>query len=170
MLQPDHEIRRLCKQNGMISPFTEAMINPASIDVRLGDRIMVEQEQTPDLQILGISEYNQDNPFLIEAGEWLLAETQEILHLPDFLGAQFVLKSSRAREGWDHAEAGWADPGYCGRLTLELRNSRQYHPLPIWPGMRIGQLKFMLISGVPERSYAQTGRYQHDLVVTASKG
>ena len=170
MLLPDHEIRRLCQQHGMVTPFTDQMINPASIDVRLGDRIMIEQEHSAELQILGLCEYTQAVPFLIDPNEWFLAETQEIFHLPVHVGAQFVLKSSRAREGWDHAEAGWADPGYCGRLTLELRNSRQYHPLPIWPGLRIGQLKFMLISGTPERSYAQTGRYQHDLVVTASKG
>jgi deoxycytidine triphosphate deaminase len=40
----------------------------------------------------------------------------------------------------------------------------------MWPGMLIGQVKFLLVSGTPERSYAQTGRYQHDLAVTASKG
>ena len=170
MLLPDHEIRRLCKQHGMVTPFSDNLINPASLDLRLGDRIMIEQEDTPDLQIIGLCEYSADNPFMIHPGEWFLGETQEICHLPDHVGAQFVLKSSRAREGWDHAEAGWADPGYCGRLTLELKNTRQYHPLPIWPGLRIGQLKFMLVSGSPERSYAVTGRYQHDLVVTASKG
>lgn len=170
MLLPDHEIRRLCQQHGMVTPFNDELLNPASLDLRLGDRIMIEQEDSPDLQIVGLCEYSADNPFLIHPGEWFLGETQEICHLPDHVGAQFVLKSSRAREGWDHAEAGWADPGYCGRMTLELKNCRQYHPLPIWPGLRIGQLKFMLISGSPERSYAVTGRYQHDLVVTASKG
>lgn len=169
MLLPDHEIRRLC-QNGMATGYLDELINPASLDVRLGDRIMVEQEDSPDLQMLGLCEYSKDNPFLIYPGEWFLGETLEILNLCDYVGAQFVLKSSRAREGWDHAEAGWADPGYCGRLTLELKNNRQHHPLPIWPGLRIGQLKFMLVSGSPEKTYAITGRYQHDLVVTASKG
>ena len=155
----------------MVNPYTEANLNPASLDVVLGDRIMIEQEDTPELQIVGIHEYTQDNPFLIHPGEWFLAETREIFNLPDFCGAQFALKSSRAREGWTHALAGYCDPGWYGsRLTMELKNNRQHHPLSIWPGMKIGQVKFMLVSGQPERSYAVTGRYNADLAVTASKG
>jgi dCTP deaminase len=53
---------------------------------------------------------------------------------------------------------------------MELRNQRRLHPLPIWPGLRIGQMKFLLVSGTVERSYAQTGRYNADLGVTGSKG
>ena len=108
---------------------------------------------------------------MVEPGAFFLAETREIFNLPDHVGAQFVLKSSRAREGFDHAEAGWCDPGWNGsRLTMELRNQRRWHQLPIWPDMKIGQLKFILISGLPERSYAITGRYNGDLGVTSSKG
>jgi dCTP deaminase len=155
----------------MVTPYNEDNLNPASLDVVLGDRIMIEQEESPELQIVGIHEYTKDNPFLIHPGEWFLAETREIFNLPDHVGAQFVLKSSRAREGWDHAEAGWCDPGWNGsRLTMELKNGRQHHALAIWPGLRIGQMKFLLVSGQPERSYAQTGRYNADLAVTASKG
>jgi dCTP deaminase len=91
--------------------------------------------------------------------------------LPDYVAGVFCLKSSRARDGWDHAEAGFCDPGWYGsRLTMELKNSRRLNALPIWPGMRIGQMKFLLVSGTPERTYAQTGRYNADLGVTASKG
>lgn len=36
--------------------------------------------------------------------------------------------------------------------------------------MKIGQMKFLLISGTVERSYATTGRYNADLCVTGSKG
>jgi dCTP deaminase len=165
MLLPDHEIRRLCKQEAMVSPYVEEHLNPASLDVILGDRIMIEVAGHPELQILGITGHTQEDPF------WILAETREIFNLPEHVGAQFVLKSSRAREGWDHAEAGWCDPGWFGsRLTMELKNSRRMHPLPVWPGLRIGQMKFLLVSGRPDRSYAQTGRYNADLGVTSSKG
>ncbi|NBS71528.1 dCTP deaminase, partial [bacterium] len=41
--------------------------------------------------------------------------------------------------------------------------------LPIWPGLRMGQMKFILVSGTVEKSYAKTGRYNCDLGVTASK-
>jgi dCTP deaminase len=53
---------------------------------------------------------------------------------------------------------------------MELKNGRRMHPLPIWPGLRIGQMKFLLVSGRPDRSYAATGRYNADLGVTGSKG
>lgn len=171
MILPDHEIRRLCRVKAMVSPYNEANLNPASLDVSLGDRIMIEVPHTPELQQVLISDHTQNDPYWIQPGEFFLAETQEIFHIPDHVGAQFVLKSSRAREGWDHAEAGWCDPGWYGsRLTMEIKNGRKMHPLPIWPGLRIGQMKFLLISGQPDASYSKTGRYNADLSVTASKG
>lgn len=171
MLVPDHEIRRLCQQHSLVVPYIEANLNPASIDVTIGDLIMVEVEHTAELQPLDISHCTQDNPYWVAPGEFFLAATQEAFNLPNHIGAQFVLKSSRAREGWDHAEAGWCDPGWHGsKLTMEIQNSRRYHSLPIWPGLRMGQMKFILVSGTVERSYAVTGRYNNDSAVTASRG
>ena len=67
--------------------------------------------------------------------------------------------------------AGYADPGWHGsRLTLELQNARRFHNLPIWPGMKIGQMVFHLISGEPEKSYAVTGRYNNHETVRGSLG
>jgi dCTP deaminase len=171
MLLPDHEIRRLCQHQGMVTPYIESNLNPASIDVTNGDKILVEVEHTTELMPLDIYHHTQDNPYWVAPGEFFLAATQETFNLPNHIGAQFVLKSSRAREGWDHAEAGWCDPGWTGsKLTMEIKNSRRYHSLPIWPGLRMGQMKFILVSGTVERSYAKTGRYNNDLAVTASRG
>ena len=171
MLVPDHEIRRLCQQHSLVAPYIEANLNPASIDVTIGGLIMVEVEHTAELQSLDINHHTQDNPYWVAPGEFFLAATQETFNLPDYIGAQFVLKSSRAREGWDHAEAGWCDPGWHGsKLTMEIQNSRRYHSLPIWPGLRMGQMKFILVSGTVERSYAVTGRYNNDSTVAASRG
>jgi dCTP deaminase len=171
VLLPDHEIRRLCRQEAMVVPFNEDLLNPASLDVTLGGTILVEVTHTRELEPIDITHHTEADPFWMAPGEFFLAETQEIFNLPDHVGAQFVLKSSRAREGWDHAEAGWCDPGWYGsRLTMELKNGRRHHSLPIWPGMKVGQMKFLLVSGRVERSYAVTGRYNADLAVTASKG
>jgi dCTP deaminase len=171
MLLPDHEIRRLCQQHAMVTPFNPDLLNPASIDVTIGGRIMAEVPEAPELQLVSIEGHTAADPFMVRPGMFLLAETREIFNLPDHVGAQFVLKSSRAREGWDHAEAGWCDPGWYGsRLTMELRNQRRWHDLALWPGMKIGQMKFLLVSGSVERSYAETGRYNADLGVTGSKG
>lgn len=155
----------------MVVPFDPELLNPASLDVTLGDRLMVEVPERPELQIHGISEHTQADPYLLQPGAFCLAQTREIFNLPDHVAAQFVLKSSRAREGLEHLLAGFADPGFHGSvLTLELSNARRLHAIPLWPGMKIGQMVFHLISGEPERSYAVTGRYNGDLQVQASRG
>jgi len=167
----DYEIRHLCQRHALVVPFDPDLINPASLDVLLGDRIMIEVPDSPELRILGIHGHTAEDPYLLQPGEFCLAETREIFNLPDFIAAQFVLKSSRAREGLEHLLAGWCDPGWHGsRLTLELSNARKMHPVAIWPNMKIGQMVFHRMESIPNRSYAITGRYNDDQAVTASKG
>lgn len=171
MILPDFEIRRYCQEEAMVVPFDPELLNPASLDLTLGDRLMIETEEHPDLWIHGISHHTQADPFRLQPGEFCLAETAEIFNLPDDIAAQFVLKSSRAREGLEHLLAGYCDPGWHGsRLTLELQCARRHHPVALWPGMKIGQMVFHLMAATPERSYAVTGRYNRDEQVTASKG
>lgn len=171
MILPDHELRRLCTEEAMVVPFDPELLNPASLDVTLGNHLMVEVGHTSELQLLEIGHHTQANPYLLAPGEFVLAETREIFNLPDHVAAQFVLKSSRAREGLEHLLAGYCDPGWHGsRLTLELHNSRRLHNVALWPGMKIGQMVFHSLAGRPERSYAVTGRYNGDLNVTASRG
>ena len=162
----DWEIRTLCNGGGAVSPFSMEFINPASIDVRLGKNLMIETPHEADLELIDISEYTKENPYLLHPGEFVLAETVEKFRIPDRISAQFVLKSSRAREGYQHLLAGWIDPGYRGRLTLEIKNIRKYHELPLYQGMRIGQIVFHHMSQVPVKSYAETGHYlDHDRVM-----
>lgn len=155
----------------MVVPFDPDLVNPASIDVLLGDHIMLEVRETPELQRHNIGSHTAQDPFWLQPGEFILAETREIFNLPDMIAAQFVLKSSRAREGLEHLLAGYCDPGWHGsKLTLELQNARKLHKIGIWPGMKIGQMVFHKMDSIPARSYAVTGRYNQDLAVTASKG
>lgn len=169
MLLPDSEIRALCQSHALIQPFDPERLGPASYDVALGDNIMIEVSETIDLIRHSISTHSQSDPYWLAPGEFILAETQEIFNLPDSpaIAAQFVLKSSRARIGFQHMLAGFCDPGWHGsRLTLELKNVRQKHRLGIWPGMLIGQMVFMPLSNDPERSYAQIGHYnRHETVM-----
>ena len=155
----------------MVNPFDPDLLNPASLDLTLGDRIMVEVEDRPELQITGIAGCTEQHPYWLKPGEFVLAETRQIFAMPDHVCGLFFLKSSRAREGYEHNHAGFADCGWYGsRLTLELKNARRLHPLPLYPNMKIGQMLFITVSGQPERTYAETGRYNADLGVTASKG
>jgi len=98
-----------------------------------------------------------------------LAETCELFNLPDDISAQFVLKSSRARSGYQHLFAGWCDPGFHNsKLTLELKNVRSHHAIPLYPGLKIGQMVFHQMSNVPLNSYAKTGHYNGHLTVMPS--
>ena len=108
----------------MVVPFDRKLINPASLDVRLGDNLMIESMYQEDLLRMDISNRTEDAPYLLMPGHFCLAETLEIFNIPDDISCQFVLKSSRARDGVNHLLAGWIDPGYYGsRLTLELKTN-----------------------------------------------
>jgi dCTP deaminase len=170
MILADFQIRALCKA-GMVSPFDPALVNPASLDLRLGSNILIESTEGPGLVPLSIADYTADDPYRLVPGQFVLAETQETFNLPNHLAGQFVLKSSRAREGLQHLLAGYCDPGWHGsRLTLELKNVRQLHWVGLWPGLKIGQMKFLTMDARPLVPYAVTGRYNADQTVTASRG
>ena len=164
----DWEIQARCR-GGMVENFDPDLITPASLDLRLGNGIMVESIYSPELVRLDISDKTEDDPFMVQPGDFLLAETMEVFNLPDDISAQFVLKSSRARAGFNHMLAGWCDPGWHGStLTLELKNERQHHALRIFPGMKIGQMVFRSMSSSPFANYAKTGHYNNHLTVMPS--
>jgi dCTP deaminase len=170
MILADWQIRSRC-EGGMVLGWDPALINPASLDVRLGDTLLIESAQSPELVPYPLHRHSQDDPYELKPGQFALGHTIEMLYVPDDLFAFFKLKSSTAREGLDHASAEWIDPGINGSvLTLELTNNRQLWPQLLWPGMRVGQIVFGLMAERPLRSYAVTGRYNGDATVMASKG
>jgi dCTP deaminase len=166
---PDWRIKALC-EGGMIEPFDPTLLNPASLDVTLGTNLFVETEGH-GLLPKDISEHTRSNPYLLMPNEFVLAETIEVFNIPDFISAQFVLKSSLARAGLEHLLAGFIDPGFHDSvLTLEFKNAKQFSPFPLWPGMRCGQIVFTEMTEPPQASYRVTGRYNHDAKVSRSKG
>ena len=166
---PDVEILTLVRR-GLVTPFDHELVNPASLDVRLGSNLLVEVPNSYELVPQSMIGFSQEEPYLLQPHEFVLAETLEEFKLPDCIAGQLALKSSRAREGLEHLLAGYVDPGYQGRLTLELQNARSLHPVPIWPGMKIAQIVFHKLSMLPSKDYSMTGRYYGDKTVQASKG
>lgn len=160
---PIGEIKPLVSEH-----YDPTLINPASLDLRIG--------YTAKLRLIGghenvdLSAYSKARPYMMQPGDRLLVGSLETFNMPRFLCAQFRLKSSRAREFMEHLEAGFADPGWNGsKLTMELINM-DCEAYAIYPGLRIGQLVFSLTLGIPDRCYAETGRYNGDRQVEASKG
>jgi len=161
---PDFRIRELARNNGLIEPYNPEQLNPASYDVTLGNKILIETLhgwREVDISIPG---------FMMAPGAFVLGYTEEVVRIPNWLECTFQLKSSRGREGYEHALAGYIDPGFTGQVTLELTNLNRYNWLPLSAGMRIGQLRFMKMDEPPHRPYSLTGRYMNDSGPVPSKG
>jgi len=168
MILSDFQIAQLIEQ-GMIENHLPELINPASLDLRLGNTIMIESAASHDMIPVDISKSSRDQPYELVPGQFILADTMESFNMPEDIAGLFFLKSSRAREGYENLHAGYADPGWHGStLTLELKNSRQLQRLPIWPGLKIGQMVFFKMSAIPATSYAVVGHYNGHLSPTTS--
>ena len=170
MILSDTEIQDLITTKAMVQGHDPSLINPASLDLRLGNLILLESVESHQMVPLDISRYTPERPYELVPGQFVLASSQELFNMPEDIAGLFFLKSSRAREGYEHHHAGYADPGWHGSaLTLELKNARQLQPLPLWPGLKIGQMVFFRMSQRPALSYAQVGHYNNDKLVSASK-
>lgn len=100
-------------------------------------------------------------PFILHPGEFALASSKEWVELPDDIVCVIEGKSSLGRLGLIiHTTAGYVDPGWQGRLTLELGNHAPL-PLQIWPGMKIGQFRFNRTSSPCERPYGHPDLNSH---------
>lgn len=167
MILVDRQIKKLCER-GMVSPFDPTLLNSHSIDVRIGEMAKVE-DPDGNLRDLHLGYYcDRQNPYLVSPNQFFLSHTLELVNIPPNIAAEFRLKSTRAREGWTHALAVWVDGGFNGSITLELGNARQYKSLPVYTGMKIGQLIFHETE-TPDVSYADVGRYNGYTTVQEAK-
>ena len=136
-------------------------VGAASADVRVGNNLILESGQS----LITFSCANAMNPYLLQPGQYVLVDMLEEVTLPNDLSAMFTLKSTRAREGYQHAVAGWVDPGWKGTLTMEIKNNTQNTPLPLYPGLPMGQLIFM--QTIDGGQYE--GRYQGSTEVSGAR-
>lgn len=166
-------------ESGVIENYDPANINGASIDLRLGDELLLESRHnagTVDLATKGSPPFSPLEPesgeWILEPGEFALGSTMERFNLPDDICFEFKLRSSIARAGLNHSLAGFADPGWTNAtLTLELKNILQYSKLALRSGLRIGQAVFYRGRPVPnEKSYSVRGRYNGQSSPTISLG
>lgn len=166
MVLVDYQIQSLCEA-GMVKPYHKQMINPCSLDIRVGHSIMVETEK--GWEKIDISDRTLENPVMLKPQEFILVASLEIFNIPNNICAEFALKSSTARDGYDHASSSWIDAGWKNSvLTMEIRNNRRFKSLPIYPYLRIGQIVFFPCNP-PVHNYYQTGKYNHDLSVQSNK-
>lgn len=171
---PNHPIFKTLKGKPMISPFRDEQVEPASYDVRLGYRFRVfERDTTTHIDLANPTDITKEvlisegGAFTLHPGEFVLAETYERVCIPHDLVARIEGKSSIGRLGLlVHVTAGYIDPGFEGKITLEMYG---LHPLPLLlrPEMLVAQLSFHRLLSPPKKPYQ--GRYQGASGVEASK-
>ena len=177
MLLSHDEIQELL-DNGVVTGTKEGAINSASLDLHLGDLILVEDPNAVKLvdfrarEPLRMTQYRiDDEGYALLPGQFILAQSSEMFNLPNNVSAEYKLKSSMARIGLEHLNAGWCDATWHGSvLTLELKNMTNYHSILIRPGDAIGQIVFFRHTPVSDKaSYASRGRYNGDTTVSSIK-
>ena len=181
MVLSDRSIREAISSGSiLIEPYSDKDVQPASVDFHLANKILVFRNSTLpyiDLrkEIPNLTEeviIQDDDPFMLHPGEFVLGSTLEKLTLANDLVARIEGKSSLGRLGlMIHSTAGFIDPGWSGNLTLELANVSRL-PITLYFGMRIGQISFQHMTTEVDRPYGSkelSSRYQGQQSPTASR-
>ncbi len=162
----DKDIKRAIKEGRIsITPIvSEDQINPSSVDLRLGKQFRVfkhaevthidprnSNHSTNDL--MNLIEIDEESPFIIHPGEFVLGITKEYVKFPDDLVGRLDGKSSWGRLGIViHSTAGTIDPGFEGKLTLEITNVSKV-PVCLYPGSKICKITFETLTSPSELPY-----------------
>lgn len=152
-----------------ISPLKKEQIQPASVDIRIGNSFSTLK--TGSLTPVTLSdelEYEtiETTQFTIAPGQFVLATTMEYFCLPNNMTAFVEGRSSIGRLGLFIQNAGWVDPGFEGEITLELFNASS-NSIVLESGRRVGQLVFAQLDRDAENPYR--GKYQAQRGATGSR-
>ena len=153
----------------VIDPLTdEKQIQPSSIDMRIGDEFKVFRvirkpfiDPKDDDDIASYMEsltVEDGEAFIIHPNEFALATTYEYVKVPDDLVARVEGRSSMGRLGVTmHVTAGYIDPGFEGKITLEISNIGAM-PVALYPGQRVCQLVFETMTTPADKPYGHPDR------------
>ena len=164
----------------VITPLDEDDVQPASVDLHFDDKVLVfSNSLRPYIDVRDsledlteVVQIDENTPFILHPGEFVLGSTSEHIELPAHLVARLEGKSSLGRLGLViHSTAGFVDPGWKGHLTLELSNLSNL-PITLFHGMKIGQISFLELTTPATRLYGSKelgSKYQGQSDPTPSK-
>ncbi|MBE6488148.1 MAG: dCTP deaminase [Methanosphaera stadtmanae] len=153
----------------IIDPITDdKQIQPSSVDLRLGDEFkgftivtkpFIDPFDDTDLETyMNEITVEKGEPFIIHPGEFTLATTYETVCLPDDIVARVEGRSSMGRLGITmHVTAGYIDPGFEGKITLEISNIGKM-PVALYPGQRVCQIVFETMTSPANKPYGHEDR------------
>lgn len=170
MILSDRTIIKMLEEKTLsISPLEEGQIQPASVDVRLGNTFcIVEDSSKGIIDLENEIQYKtiRSDTYILLPNQFVLATTMETFHLPNHVTAFVEGRSSLGRLGLFIQNAGWVDPGFQGEITLELYNANRC-AIELKAGRRIGQLVFAQMDDIALNPYR--GKYQGQKGATGSK-
>lgn len=172
MILPDFLLHPWALRN--VAPYSPALINPNSLNLRLSNRIRLPKPNPVPLSIWPIkptpeemskywTEVFEYKNFVLQPGQLCLLDTLETVHFSRWFSALMRIRSSPARIGGNTLDAGWVDAGFgCptpATLTLEVVNHSPY-PIVLTPGWPFVNL--IVHFGLPARHHygeRQTSQY-----------
>lgn len=168
MILSDRDIKSKLDQGGIKidpAPDLSVALGPISVDLRLGHQFLVykrteqafiDVKQPATLENLtSLIEKQTHESFTIHPGEFVLATTLESIELPNDLAGRLEGRSSLGRLGIViHSTAGKFDPGWKGRLVLEISNIGLV-PVKLYPEMRVCQFLFEELSSATTQPYTE---------------
>ena len=170
MILSDQTVRRMLAENSLtITPLEDGQIQPASVDIRLGDTFSIVEDSSSGIISMDKEIHYktiQTDSYLLLPGQFVLASTMEYFRLPDDLTAFVEGRSSLGRMGLFIQNAGWVDPGFEGEITLELFNANRC-AIQLKAGRRVGQLVFAKMDACALKPYR--GKYQGQRGATGSR-
>lgn len=170
MILSDKTILKMLEAKTLtISPLEKEQIQPASVDIRLGNTFSIVEDSSTGIITLdkeiSYKTFTADT-YILLPNQFILATTMEYFELPDNLTAFVEGRSSLGRMGLFIQNAGWVDPGFKGEITLELFNANRC-AIELKAGRRVGQLVFAQLDDVALNPYR--GKYQCQKGATGSK-
>jgi len=150
----------------LINP--ERQIQPSSVDLRIGNEFkgfkiiknpFIDPKNPENIDSYMESVYVEDEEaFIIHPNEFTLATTLETVKVPHDLVARVEGRSSIGRLGITmHVTAGFIDPGFEGKITLEISNIGKM-PVALYPGQRACQIVFETMTSPAEKPYGHPDR------------
>ncbi|MBQ3150499.1 MAG: dCTP deaminase [Clostridia bacterium] len=170
MILSDKTLFRMLEEKTLVvDPIEKEQIQPASIDIRLGNTFsIVEDTSTGIINLENEIRYKTitSDSYILLPNQFVLATTMEYFELPDDLTAFVEGRSSLGRMGLFIQNAGWVDPGFKGEITLELYNANRC-AIELKAGRRVGQLVFAKMDDTAINPY--NGKYQCQRGATGSR-
>lgn len=170
MILSDKTLMKMLEEKTLVvEPIEKEQIQPASIDIRLGNTFsIVEDTSTGIINLENEIKYKTitTDSYILLPNQFVLATTMEYFDLPDNLTAFVEGRSSLGRMGLFIQNAGWVDPGFKGEITLELYNANRC-AIELKAGRRVGQLVFAKMDDTALNPY--NGKYQGQKGATGSR-